>query len=163
MNGVARKSLTLLHIAVAVSVLGIDVVLIALGLAGYTAGPGSIYPAAQLIGARLLWPLAIASLITGVALALLGPFGLFRFWWVAIKLTITLALTGLLAFILLPALASAAEATAAGEALTASRRLVLTIGPLASSSLLLVNIALAVFKPKWRLIPIGQQRSKALA
>lgn len=151
MNGTTRKLVTLVHIAIAVSVLGIDVVLVALGLAGYSADPATIYPAANLIGSRVLWPLAVGSLISGVILALIGPYGLLRFWWIIGKLAITLALTALLAFVLLPALAAAAQATAAGEALTDSRRLMLTIGPAASSSLLLTNIALGVFKPKWRL------------
>ena len=151
MHGKTRKLLTSFHIAVAVSLLGIDVVLVALGLAGYSADPATVYPAAELIGSRVLWPLAVAALVSGVTLALLGPYGLLRFWWVTIKLAITLTLTGLLAFVLLPALAAAAQATGAGEALTESRRLVLTVGPIASSLLLLTNIGLAVFKPRWRL------------
>ena len=151
MHGISRKLLTFLHVAVAVSVLGVDLVLIALALAGYAMDPGAVYPAAQLIGQRVLWPLALAALGTGAAVALIGPYGLFRFWWVTIKLAITLALSGLLAFVLLPALTAAAQAAAAGEAPSASRQLMLTLGPIASSSLLLTNVALAVFKPKWRL------------
>jgi hypothetical protein len=152
MNGTtSRRLLILIHVAVAVSVLGVDVVLIALGLAGYTTNPETTYPAAQLIGQRVLWPLALASLATGVTVALVGPYGLFRFWWVTIKLLVTLALTGLLAFVLLPALTAAAQAAAAGEALAESRQLMLVLGPIVSSALLLTNIALAVFKPTWRL------------
>jgi hypothetical protein len=150
MHGTSRKLLTFAHIALAVSILGADLVLITLGLAGLAGDPITVYPAAELIGSRVMWPLAIASVATGVTLALTGPYGLFRFWWVAIKLTITLLLTGLLAFVLLPALAAAAEATASGAAPSESRRLLLVLGPIASSSLLLTNIALAVFKPKWR-------------
>ena len=152
MHGTSRKLLTFLHIALAVSILGADLVLITLGLAGLAGDPITVYPAAELIGSRVMWPLAIASVAIGVTLALTGPYGLFRFWWVAIKLTITLLLTGLLAFVLLPALAAAAEATASGAGPSESRRLLLTLGPIASSSLLLTNIALAVFKPKWRLM-----------
>ena len=150
MHGTPRKLLTFIHIAVTVSVLGADLVLIALGLAGLTGDPLTFYPAAELIGSRIMWPLAVASVATGVTLALIGPYGLFRFWWVAIKLTTTLVLTGLLAFALLPALAAAAEATASGATPSESRRLLLVLGPIASSSLLLTNIALAVFKPNRR-------------
>lgn len=151
MNGTTRKFLTFFHIAVAVSVLGVDIVLITLGLAGYTMAPEAVYPAAQLIGQRVLWPLALLALASGVAVALIGPYGLFRFLWTTVKLTITLALTGLLAFVLLPALSAAAETAAAGEAIAQSRQLMLILGPIASTSLLLTNIALAVFKPRWRL------------
>ncbi len=152
MHGTSRKLLTFIHIAVTVSVLGADLVLIALGLAGLAGDPETVYPAAELIGSRVMWPLAVASVATGVTLALTGPYGLFRFWWVTIKLAITLLLTGLLAFFLLPALAAAAEATASGAAPSESRRLLLTLGPIASSTLLLTNIGLAVFKPKWRIM-----------
>ncbi len=151
MHGITRKLLTFAHVAVAASVLGVDLVIVALGLAGYAMDPGAVYPAAQLIGQRVLWPLALAALGTCVAVALIGPYGLFRFWWVTIKLAITLVLTGLLTFILLPGLAAAAQAAAVGEVPSQSRQLLLTLGPLASSSLLLTNVALAVFKPKWRL------------
>ena len=89
MDGTTRKLITTLHVAVAVSVLGVDVVLITLGLAGYAMAPGAVYPAAQLIGRQVLWPLALAALATGIAAALIGPYGLFRFWWTSIKLTIT--------------------------------------------------------------------------
>ena len=151
MNGAARKLLAAIHIAVSVGVLGTDVVLIALGLAGFSMAPQAVYPAAHVIGQRVLWPLALAALGTGVTLALVGPYGVFRWWWVTIKLGITLALTGLLVFLLLPALTAAAAAASAGESLSPSRQLLLTIGPVASSSLLLTNIGLAVFKPKWRI------------
>jgi hypothetical protein len=157
MNGTSRKLLTILHVAVAVSVLGTDVVLIALGLAGYTAAPETVYPAAHLIGTGVLWPLALAALVSGVTLALIGPYGLVRFWWTTIKLAITLGLSALLAFVLLPALAGAAQAAAAGEVLSDSRQLMLMLGPIVSSLLLLTNIALAVFKPKRQLARRGRQ------
>lgn len=151
MHGTTRKLFTIVHIAVSASVLGTDLVLITLALAGYAWPAETIYPAAQLIGERVLWPLAIAAAGSGVAVALIGPFKLFRYWWVTIKLAITVVLAGLLSFVLLPALAAAAQAASAGEPVTASRQLMLVVGPIASSSLLLTNIALAVFKPKWRL------------
>ena len=161
MEGTTRKLLTTLHVAVAVSVLGVDIVLITLGLAGYAMAPEAVYPAAQLIGRQVLWPLALAALATGIAAALIGPYGLFRFWWTTIKLTITLALTGLLAFVLLPALSAAAVAAGAGEPIAGSRQLMLTLGPVLSTSLLLTNIGLAVFKPRWRLS--GAPRRSELA
>jgi hypothetical protein len=82
---------------------------------------------------------------------------LVRFWWTTIKLAITLGLSALLAFVLLPALAGAAQAAAAGEVLSDSRQLMLMLGPIVSSLLLLTNIALAVFKPKRQLARRGRQ------
>lgn len=151
MHGTTRKLLTFLHVAVSVSILGTDLVLITLALAGYGLPPEAVYPAAELVGERVLWPLAIASAGSGVAVALIGPYRLFRFWWVSIKLAITLLLVGLLTFVLLPALSAASQAATGPVAISASRQLMLTIAPIVTSALLLTNIALAVFKPKWQL------------
>jgi Electron transfer DM13 len=73
----------------------------AAGAAGHD--PPTVYPAARLLGAALLVPLALASLLNGVALGLLTPWGLVRYWWVAIKLTLTTAGT-VLALVLLTTL-----------------------------------------------------------
>ena len=160
MNTTTRKALQTFHIAATVGVLGADLVLITLGVTGLAADPRTVYPAADLIGARVVWPLALASVASGLTLAQFGPYGLFRFWWVAIKLSITVLLTGLLAFVLLPALGAAAEAAANGETLSTSRQLALVFGPVASSALLLTNIVLAVFKPKRRLPRLARPERK---
>ena len=69
-----RKLLLKVHMAATVSVLGMDLVLLALGIAGMGgADPRTIYPAAYLVSARLVAPLAILSLGTGLLLAVLTP------------------------------------------------------------------------------------------
>jgi hypothetical protein len=85
-----RKLLLTLHVTATVSVLGADLVLLALGLSSLGgADPRTIYPAAQLVSAWLVAPLAVLSLGTGLLLSILTPWGLLRYWWVAIKLAIT--------------------------------------------------------------------------
>jgi hypothetical protein len=91
-----RKLLLTIHVVATVSVLGTDLVLLLLGLASLGgADPRSIYPAANLVAARLVAPLAVLSLGTGLLLGALTPWGLFSYWWVTIKLAITASLTAI--------------------------------------------------------------------
>ena len=67
-----RKLLLTLHVVATVSVLGIDLVLLLLGLASLGgANPQTIYPAAYLVGVWLMAPLAVISLGTGLLLGVL--------------------------------------------------------------------------------------------
>jgi hypothetical protein len=149
-----RKLLLTLHVAATVSVLGTDLVLLALGLSSLGgADLRTIFPAAHLVGAWLVAPLAVLSLSTGLLLGLLTPWGLFRYWWVTIKLAITTVLTGVVLFVLVPRLGAAADAVTgpAPRVLTGAERLPLAIAPALASALLLLMVVLAIFKPGWRL------------
>lgn len=149
-----RKLLLSLHVATTVSVLGTDLVLLTLGIASLGgADPRTIYPAAHLASAYLVVPLAVFSLGTGLLLGWLSPWGIFRYWWVTIKLVITIVLTGIVLFVLVPRLGMvAASVTAsASDTLPEGSRIPLVVAPVIASSLLLLNVVLAVFKPGWRL------------
>ncbi|HET9495097.1 MAG TPA: hypothetical protein VFR15_12770 [Chloroflexia bacterium] len=157
-----RKLLLTTHIAATVSVLGADLVLLLLGLAGLGGtDQRTIYPAAHLVGTWLVTPLAFLSLGTGLLLGLLTTYGLLKYWWVAIKLVITTALTGAVLLVLVPRLASAAEAVTGPSPrfLAGGEQLALVLAPAAASTLLLLNVAFAVYKPGWRL----QSRSVSTA
>lgn len=148
-----RRGLLAAHIAASVSVLGADLVLLLLGTAGLGgAAPVSIYPAARMIAATLVAPLAVVALATGVALALGTPWRLFRYWWVTIKLAITVLLTAAVLFVLLPALGETAAAVTAPApaAPTLRERVPLAAAPAVASALLVVAVVLGVFKPPWR-------------
>jgi hypothetical protein len=149
-----RKLLLTVHVVATVSVLGADLVLLLLGLSSLSgADPRTIYPAAHLVGARLVAPLAVLSLSTGLPLGILTPWGLFKYWWVTIKLAITTVLTGVVLFVLVPRLGAAADAVSgpAPSLSTSAERLPLVIAPALASTLLLLMVALAIFKPGWRL------------
>ena len=149
-----RTLLLTVHVAATVSVLGTDLVLLALGLASTGgADPRTIYPAAHLVGARLVAPLTVVALGTGVLLGLLTPWGLLRYRWVATKLAITAALTGVVLVVLVPRLGAAAEAVAgpAPHALPGGARVPLVVAPAVASALLALNVALAIVKPGGRL------------
>ncbi len=149
-----RKLLLSLHVATTVSVLGTDLVLLTLGIASLGgADPRTIYPAAHLASAYLVAPLAMLSLGTGLLLGLLTQWGVFRYWWVMIKLAITIVLTGIVLFVLVPRLGTVAASVTASASgpLPEGSRVPLVIAPVIASSLLVLNVVLAVFKPGRRL------------
>ncbi|NGO50956.1 hypothetical protein [Allomesorhizobium camelthorni] len=153
-----RKLLLTVHVGAGVSVLGADLVLLALGMASVGgADPVTIYPAATLIATWLVAPLALVALASGLALGLLTSWGLFTYWWVTIKLAIVVVLTGAVLFVLVPALGATADAVTGPtpRLLGAGERLPLLIAPATASTLLAVALALAVFKPGWRLRSSG--------
>jgi hypothetical protein len=152
-----RKLLLTVHVTASVGVLGADLSLLALGIASVGgADPVTVYPAARLVSAWLIAPLALTALVTGLALGLLTQWGLFTYWWVAIKLAIVVILTGAVLFVLVPALGATADAVIGTRPqLDAKERLPLLIAPAAATTLLVVAIVLAIFKPGWRLRSSG--------
>lgn len=159
-----RNLLLSLHIAASVGVLGADLVLLALGVAGLNGlDPLAIYPAAAMAAAWLIAPLAFLTLATGLALALLTPWRLFRHWWVTAKLAIVLVLTGAVLFVLVPSLAEMADAVTGptGATLTTAQRLPLVLAPAAATTLLIIALLLAVFKPTRRAPRAAAQRHPA--
>jgi len=149
-----RKLLLTIHVASAVSVLGTDLVLLVLGISSVRgADPQTIYPAAHLVATWLLAPLATLALGTGVLLGLLTQWGLLKYWWVTIKLALTAILTGVILFVLVPRLRVAANAAITAQTFTAAERLPLLVAPTAGVTLLILIVALAIYKPPWRLGP----------
>ncbi len=118
LNRPARRALLVVHVVASAGWLGLSLGLLALGVtAATTASPGALEAgvrAMQLFADRLLLPLALLTLLSGVVLALGTPWGLARHRWVFTKFWLTLATTAATAFVLRPAVDSAAEAVAAG-------------------------------------------------
>ncbi len=73
---------------------------LALAVTGLTSQDGPVmratYLAMQLVGRFVVVPLAIASLLTGLLQSLGTPWGLFRHYWVLIKLLLTVFAVGVL-------------------------------------------------------------------
>jgi hypothetical protein len=148
------------HVLTTVGAFGADLVLITLGYSALLgADPSTVYPASRLVASTVVAPLALVSLATGVVLARLHGWGLFRYWWVTIKLAITLLLTVLVLTVLVPRLGAAAALATdpAGSSSSVAERVPLAVAPILSSLLLILNVALAVYKPGWRVR--GGQRS----
>jgi hypothetical protein len=152
MYAMVSKFLLTIHIAGSVGAFGglVSVATLTTSTLGGS-DPLSAYRAAYLTETTIVIPLALVALASGIALGALSRWGLFRFWWVAIKLVITAALTALASLGLTPHLHEAADRAAAGAPISIEEHLELTMLPAGAAALLLVNIALSVYKPAARL------------
>lgn len=106
-------------------------------------------------------PLAIASLVTGIAIAAGTRWGLFRHWWVLISLALTVLAVAVL---LLEAGAIARSAAIAADPQTSTDQLLALPNTLLHSFgglfVLLVIQALNVYKPQG-LTPYGWRKQQA--
>jgi hypothetical protein len=157
-----RKFVLTAHIATAVGWLGVDLVLLTLGIAGLAgADPDVVYPAQSLIGRVLFTPLCVLVWLVGVINALFTPWGLFRHWWVFVKLLLTTAMLGLVLFLLYPGLT---EAGALAGDLPSRDRVNMVVAPAVSSTLLVIATVLSTYKPWGRREavsrPVARPRSR---
>jgi hypothetical protein len=149
-----RKPLLVVHLSGAFGFLGSSLAVLALTAAGASGtAAATMYPAAQMITTWLVIPLAIVAFAAGVTQALVSPWGLTKYWWVAIKLLITAVVTIFIGLTIYPRIAGAA-ATALGHStqpLTGGQRSrILSSWPIICG-LLIINAFLGVYKPGWRL------------
>jgi hypothetical protein len=88
------------HVTSSVGLLGSIAAFLALAIAGLTGQDTQMvraaYPAMALIARLVIVPLALASLLTGLIQSLGTPWGLFRHYWVLVKLLLTVFATGVL-------------------------------------------------------------------
>jgi hypothetical protein len=160
----ARKITLLTHIAAAGAWLGIDVVLgVMVGAALLTGDQQRAAVALQSLGLFAVWPLVVVGLVclvSGLLLGLGSKYGLVRYWWVAIKLVLNVTLVTLVLFLLRPGVGDVSEAARAalleGTAPPAVGDLVFP--PLVSSTLVLIAMALSVFKPWGKIRRSGARR-----
>jgi hypothetical protein len=141
-----RKAVLTLHVVTAVGWLGVDVVLLALGIGGLSGGVDKdlAYPAMSIVGAALFVPLSYLVWVVGVVNAVGTPWGLLRWWWVAAKLGIVTVMLFLVTFLLYPGLAEAGDL---GSALPRRDQINLVVAPAVSSTLLIVSTVLSTYKP----------------
>ena len=149
-----RKVALTAHVASSVGWLGAVVAFLALAIAGLARQDAqtvrAVYLAMDVTGWFVLVPLALASLLTGLLQSLVSKWGLFRHYWVVVKLAITVLATVILLMYTqtLGVLADAArESAAAGDGVTGVR----SISPVLHAGIALVLLVtatvLAVFKP----------------
>lgn len=156
-----RKLLLTGHIVVSVGMVGAGLVMVGLGISGMRgADPRTVYPAAHLIDAWVLTPLALLALGTGLLQLAAGRWNARKDWWVTIKLATTAAMAAVVALVLEPRLAAVADAAIAGRTFTDAERLPLVVAPSAAVALLIVNVALGMYKPgrRWAVKDHGPRR-----
>jgi hypothetical protein len=92
-----RKFTLAVHLAISVGWIGAVIVYLALSVAAMTTDDAATLSAAwigmDLAGRYAIVPLAIASLVTGIVMALGTKWGLFRHYWVAFSLLMTVLAT----------------------------------------------------------------------
>jgi hypothetical protein len=142
-----RNALFIVHLVVAVGLVGADLGLLVLGTAGAAgADPVGVYPAAALIASRVIGPLTLLALLSGIVQALAR--GLLRRRWVLVKLATTAVFTVVAWAVLVPRLAAGSVAATSGAVFTAGDRLPLAIVPAGVTLVLVALVALAVSKPR---------------
>jgi hypothetical protein len=151
--GVRKFALTA-HVTSSVGWLGAVAAFLVLAVAGLTSQDLELvraaYLAMELVGWFIIVPLSFASLLTGLVQALGTTWGLFKHWWVVIKLVLTILATIVLLVHMQPIghLADVvAAATLAGGELRGLRiQLIADAG--AAVIVLLVTTTLSVYKPR---------------
>jgi predicted signal transduction protein with EAL and GGDEF domain len=142
------------HVTSSVGWFGAVAAFLALAIAGLTSKNDhwlqATYLAIEFVGWYVIVPFSFASLLTGLIQSLGTPWGLFRHYWIVVKLLITVVASALLLMHMQVATRMANAAT--NMSLTASSfhttRLQLVIDAIAAMVVLLVAITLSVFKPQ---------------
>ena len=149
-----RKLVLTAHVLASVGWFGAVAVFLALAVAGLTSRNAELARAAYLVMELTGWfvivPLCVASLLTGLVSSLGTTWGLFRHYWVLIKLLMTVPATAVLVVHMQPiSLLSgvAAQTTVFSADLNASRTL-MVVASGAALLVLLVATALSVYKPR---------------
>ncbi|MGI9085364.1 MAG: DUF2269 family protein [Aeromicrobium sp.] len=160
-----RKTLLAMHLAVSVGWVGAATAYVALAMAAALSNDVSTVRAAwtamELVGWTVIVPLAIATLITGVTLALATPWGLFRHYWVLISLGLTIFATTIVVLHMPDVSTRAAQARVADAAQLESQGSDLFHSGI-GLVVLLVVLTLNVFKPRG-LTRYGSRRKRTAA
>lgn len=149
-----RKFVLFAHVATSVGLLGAVAGFLALAVAGLTSQDLQVMRAAYLAMSLTAWavivPLMFASLLIGIAESLGTGWGLFRRYWVLIKLLLTIFSTIVLLVHMQPtgdmAVVAAAATFSAGDHVGMRIQLVEAAG--AGLLVLLIITALSMYKPR---------------
>ncbi|MBJ6111227.1 hypothetical protein JAO73_19555 [Hymenobacter sp. BT523] len=160
-----RKLMLTAHITFSVGWLGAVAVFLALAVTGLTSHEAPLVRAAYLAmglsGWLVLVPSSFAALLTGVVQALGTPWGLFKHYWVVVKLLLTVAATVLLLVHMQPIsyLAEVAAKSDLSSTELRGMRLRLIADAVAAFVVLLAATTISVYKPWGRIGNWLQQRN----
>ncbi len=158
-----RKAMLTAHVTSSIGWFGAVAAFLALALTGMMSPDPEVVRAVYLVLGIITWwaivPFALLALVTGVISSLFTKWGLFRYYWVLMKLVITLLATyGLLEHAqLVNRLAGVAAKTAVlGSTLAGAQQSMVTDSA-GGLVVLLVLTVLSVYKPRG-LTPYGQRK-----
>ncbi len=162
-----RKFALTTHVTASVGWLGAVAGFLALAVAGLNSQDAQMVRAAYLAMELIAWfvivPLSLASLLTGLVQSLGTTWGLFRHYWVLVKLLITILATIILLVHMQPIsyMGSVAAATPLSSADLRGLRTQLVADAGAALLALLVATTLSVYKPRG-MTPYGRRKQRAL-
>jgi len=149
-----RKLLLTIHVVSSVGWLGAVAAFLALAIAGLVSANAqsvrAAYLAMDLVGWYVIVPSSLASVASGVIQGLGTPWGLFRHYWVLIKLVMAILATAVLLIHMQPigrVAAAAADGPLPSEHLHGMRVQIL-IDAAAALIVLVVATVLSIYKPK---------------
>lgn len=150
MNPGVRKFALITHLTFSIGWIGAVVAYLALAVAVETsedvATVRGAWLAMELIGWYVIVPLAVASLLTGLVMALGTKWGLFRHYWVMISFVLTIFATVVL-LLHMPTVSSTAEVAQEAEGASLDRLEGDLLHPGIGSVVLLTIQALNIYKP----------------
>src|SRR5688572_30053903 len=161
MASALRKFTLTAHITSSIGWLGAVIAFLALALIGLTSRDEATVRGAYLVMAPAAWlvlvPLAHASLLSGIAISLGTPWGLFRHYWVVLKLLITAFST----VILMIYMSTFRQMAGVAADPVVELRLVRNPSPLVHAILALILLVaatvLAIYKP-FGITPYGSRK-----
>ena len=163
-----RKFALTTHVASSIGWFGAVAAFVALAIAGMISQDAQMVRAAYLAMELTTWfvivPLAFISLLSGVVTSLGTNWGLFRYYWVLLKLLITVLATIVLLAHMRPIdlLAGAAAKTTVFSADLQSLQLLMVTASSAALVVLIVLAVLSVYKPRG-MTQFGLRKQRALS
>ncbi len=156
-----RQLLVFLHVAVSVGWMGAGAANVVLAATAASTGSAEVsrvcYFMIDRIDTYLVIPLAFAALASGVLLSLVTPWGLTRYWWVLVKLTLTVGVIVYSTFGVGVWVERSVEATAGGGSSDVAG--VLACGATVNIALFLLMTWASVAKP-WGTTPWTVRRPR---
>ena len=158
-----RLGLLTVHLVASVGWVGAAASYLAVGIVAGSSGElatiRSAWSMLNILGWTVVVPLAVAALLTGLAISVSTAWGLFQHWWVVISLV----LTGFATLITVLHMRDVSEA--ARSASVAAPEELLHLGgdvfhPGAGLVVLLVVAVLNIYKPRGRVVAIGAHSSQ---
>ena len=146
-----RRFALMAHITASVGWVGAALVFLAVAALGLTSGEDLVARGAYMVMEPAAWlvllPLAVASLLTGIVVSLGTPWGLFRHYWVVLKLLITVFSTAVLLIYMQTFREMAGVAADPGVALAQVRDPSPVLHAILALVLLTGATVLAIYKP----------------
>jgi hypothetical protein len=156
-----RRLALLTHVIASVSWLGLDVGLLTLSVTGQISDdPETVraaYVAMDVFGDTLLIPVALLTLATGILLSVGTRWGLLRYYWVLVKLVLTLGAGTATIFALRPGLDDAARDALGTPPVVGGHATSVLAAPCVALSLYMFMTVLSIYKP-WGMTPFARRR-----